>query len=205
MSTLRTGLCSLAVVVAGVGLLAGVTHGFQGYTSESLLRLSVQQRPRTVPAAALQAADGRLIRLADLQGRWLVVGFMYTRCVTICSVQGGGFVQLQKLLRDALARRRAELVSISFDPEHDTPDALTRYQRRYGDVQPGWLAVRPQDSAGLEALLDAFGVKAIPGDLGGFEHNAAFNLVNPAGQLVAILDWDDPQAAARRVQAELAR
>ncbi len=204
MSALRTGLCSLAIVIAGTGLFAHVTQGFQAYTSEGLLRLSVQQEPRQIPAALLQAANGRSIRLTDLQGRWLVAGFMYTRCPTICSIQGAGFAQLQGLLRDAIARGQVELVSISFDPEHDTPQALTRYQQRYGDVQPGWLALRPQTSAGLEELLAVFGVKAIPDRLGGFEHNAAFNLIDPAGRLVAVLDWDDPQSAARQLRTELA-
>lgn len=203
MSVLRTGLCSLALVAAGTGLLATVTHGFQAYTSAGLLRLSVRQSPRTVPDVVLQAADGSLTRIAQMRGRWLVAGFMYTRCATVCSIQGSGFAQLRALLREAIARRQVGLLSISLDPGHDTPAALARYQQRHDDAHDGWLAARPRSRADLRTLLDVFGVKAIPDGLGGLEHDAAFNLIDPAGRLVEILDWNDPQAAADHVLARI--
>jgi len=203
MSTLQTVLSSLIIAAAGTGMFATVTHGFQAYTSAGLLRVSIQQAPRSVPAVPMQAANGHLINMAQLRGRWLVAGFMYTRCPTLCSVQGSGFAQLRAALRDAIAQHQVSLVSISFDPRHDTPAALSNYQQRYGAVTDGWLAMRPTNRDGLQTLLEVFGVKAIPDGLGGFEHNAAFNLINPEGQLVAILNWDDPLAAARHVLAQL--
>lgn len=39
--------------------------------------------------------------------------------------------------------------------------------------------------------------------MGGFVHNAAIQVVDPAGRLVAILDWDDPHGAARYVADRL--
>jgi len=52
--------------------------------------------------------------------------------------------------------------------------------------------------------MRVFGVVAVPDGLDGFVHNAAIAVVDPDGRLVAILDWDDPQGAARYVMKELA-
>lgn len=202
-SVLRTCASSLAILAAGAGLFAAATHGFRTYTSEGALRLSVRQAPRAVPDVTLQAADRRQLRLADFHGTWLVVGFMYTRCTTVCSVQGSGFAQLHAALRHAIGARQARLLSISFDPQHDSPTALARYRQRYDTPGAGWLAARPRNEADLRALLTTFGVRTIPDGLGGYEHNAAFNIIDPQGRLVAILDWDAPLAAARYVLAQL--
>jgi protein SCO1/2 len=59
------------------------------------------------------------------------------------------------------------------------------------------------DAAGLAALRRVFGVTAVRDGMGGFVHNAAIAVVDPEGRLVAILDWDDPRAAARYVLARL--
>ncbi|MFT0534422.1 SCO family protein [Castellaniella hirudinis] len=203
MSTLKTGLCSLAIAAAGVGALAWATHGFQAYTREGLLRLSVQQAPRPLPSVALQGADGQTAAWPGTRpaGQWIIAGFMYTHCATVCRVQGSEFTQLQALLQPQIRQGRVRLISISFDPARDTPAALARYLLRH-DAAPGaWDAARPARPGELAALLDAFGVQIIPDGLGGFEHNAAFNLIDPQGRLAAILDWDDPQAAADYVLA----
>ncbi|MFA5663882.1 SCO family protein [Castellaniella sp.] len=239
MSAFKTSLCSMAILAAGTAVFAGLTHGFSVFTTEGALQASVQEAPRTVPAVHLQTADGGLLswgaeptlpRASRHPGHpgsavstpWQVVSFMYTRCTTVCSVQGAEMAQLQALLGPALARGDVALLSISFDPRHDVPAALRRWQARFmpagagagpavavtaaglqAHAGSGWQVARPVDDAGLKSLLDVFGVKAIPDGLGGFEHNAAFNLVNPQGQLVAVLDWADPQAAARRIRAEI--
>ncbi|MFA7438588.1 SCO family protein [Castellaniella sp.] len=255
MSAIKTGLCSAAILAAGIVVFANVTHGFSAYTTESALRQSVQAAPRALPAVQLQAADGSMLSLgasgsrrpagADgvaAPGPWRVAGFMYTRCTTVCSVQGSEFAQLQQQLAPAIAQGQVELLSISFDPAHDTPAALRRWQQRfaggasgwasdgaYGGVSgrashgasgeavtrraldgspapadAGWRVARPLDDADLDALLRVFGVKAIADGLGGYEHNAAFNLIDPQGRLVAVLDWRDPQAAAQRIRSALA-
>lgn len=239
MSAIKTGLCSAAILAAGIVVFASVTHGFSAYTTESALRQSVQAAPRALPAVQLQAADGSMLSLgasgsrrpagADgvaAPGPWRVAGFMYTRCTTVCSVQGSEFAQLQQQLAPAIAQGQVELLSISFDPAHDTPAALRRWQQRFaggasdgasgeavtrraldGSPAPadaGWRVARPLDDADLDALLRVFGVKAIADGLGGYEHNAAFNLIDPQGRLVAVLDWRDPQAAAQRIRSALA-
>lgn len=190
MSVLRTLLASLLIVVAGAATLDAATDDFQAFTSETARRISVREHPRLLPAVGLQTADGETVHLASLRGRWVLVEFIYTHCVTYCSAQGYGFATLQKRLAKPITDHQVVLLSISFDPTRDNPAQLAAYQKRSGDSGPGWIAARPTSTQGLAKLLQAFSVTVISGPLGGYLHNSAINVVNPDGQLVAVLDWN---------------
>lgn len=203
MPALRALLASLLILTAGITALARATDGFRAFTSESARRLDIREHPRALPGVELQMADGRRIGLDAFSGRWLLVDFIYTRCTTYCSVQGSAFARLQDRLATPIANGQVALLSISFDPEHDDPDRLADYPKRFGDRGAGWSAARPTSASGLDSLLRVFGVSAIPDGLGGFVHNAAIAVVDPRGRLVAIVDWDDPFAAANYIDARL--
>jgi len=204
MTVLRTLLASLVLLAAGLGVLAAATHGFHAFTSETARRIDVREHPRPLPPTPLQTADGGRTSFGELRGRWLLVDFIYTRCLTYCSVQGSEFVRLQRELAGPIAAGKVTLLSISFDPTRDDPAALADYQRRHGDRGAGWIAARPVDPADLAVLMRRFGVVAVADGLGGFVHNAAIAVVNPDSRLVAILDWNDTQAAARYVTGQSA-
>ena len=203
MAVLRTLLVSLVLLAAGVGVLAGVTDGFRAYTTETARRIGVREHPPTVPPLSLQTAAGGRSSFGQLRGRWLLVEFIYTECMTYCSAQGGEFARLQRELAGPIAAGKVALLSVSFDPARDDPAALARYQRLHGDRGAGWIAARPIDHADLAALMRVFGVVAVPDGVGGFAHNAAIAVIDPAGRLVAILDCDDSRGAARYVTQRL--
>ena len=204
MAQLRTLLLSLAILAAGLVTLYTATNGFRAYTSETARRIAVREHPRAVPDVSLQTADGRIIELSSLRGRWLLVDFIYTRCTTYCSVQGSQFAQLQQRLAQPIADNRAALLSISFDPAHDGPAQLAAYQQRSRARGSGWIAARTTNTADLDELMRVFGVVAVPDGIGGFVHNAAIAVVDPRGRLVAITDWDTPNEAERYVLQGLA-
>ncbi|MGH8117924.1 MAG: SCO family protein [Rhodanobacteraceae bacterium] len=203
MSVFRTLLASLVILAAGVATLATATDGFRAFTTETPRRIAVSEHPRALPPVPLQTAGGQTIDFTRFRGRWLLVDFIYTRCMTYCSVQGTEFARLQARLAQPIAAGKVELLSISFDPARDGPAELAAYQQRSRDHGKGWIAARPQDARDLDALLRVFGVKAVPDALGGYVHNAAINVVDPEGRLVAVLDWDDPRGAARYVDARV--
>jgi protein SCO1/2 len=205
MSILRTLLASLALLLAGGAALSAATDGFQAFTTEAARRIAVRQNPVAVPAVALQTQSGARIDFASFRGKWLLVDFIYTRCPTYCLALGGEFAQLQDRLAGPIARGRVELLSISFDPDHDTPPQLAAYLQRSRDHGRGWLAARPLGRDGLREVERAFGVTVIADGFGGYTHNAAIHLVDPLGRLVEIFDRGDPEPVERAVLRGLDR
>jgi protein SCO1/2 len=202
---LRTLLASLTLLLAGGVALSTATDGFQAFTTEAARRIAVRRHPIAVPAVGLQVQSGSRINLTDLRGKWLLVDFIYTRCPSYCVALGGEFAQLQDQLAGPIARGEVELLSISFDPDHDTPPELAAYLQRSRDRGHGWRAARPLGPDGLLQLERAFGVTVIADGFGGYVHNAAIYLVDPEGRLVEIFDMGDVALAGRAVQQGLGR
>lgn len=192
MQALRTLLASLVLIVLGVAVLAAATDHFRAFTSETARRVAVREHPPQVPTVLLETQSGARLSLADLRGKWLLVDFIYTRCTDLCSVMGGKFAQLHNQLATPLAQGRVQLLSISFDPAHDTPSALADYLQRFHDHGNGWLATRPVNADGLTQLERVFGVTVIPDNKGGYVHNDGFEIVDPQGRLINILGIDTP-------------
>ena len=91
----------------------------------------------TMPDVVLTDQDGKKVRLKTLleSDRPVVVEFIFSTCTTICPVLSVGFTNLQqRLLPDTT---RVRLVSLSIDPENDTPKAMKEYLKRY-KARPGW-------------------------------------------------------------------
>lgn len=202
---LRVLLASLGVIAVGLGIFAEATGSFRAFTTESARRLSVSQHPRVIPDVTLETSEGDTLTTQNLRGRWWLVDFVYTRCETYCVVQGAQFAHLQDRLADPIAKGSVGLLSISFDPEHDGPAELAMYKHHSGDHGHGWYAVRPLNASSLASLTQTFGITAIPDGMGGFIHNAAINVVDPEGRLIAITDWDAPLKAEELILAGLKR
>lgn len=203
MSVLRTLLASVLILAAGGATLAAATDGLRAFTTEGARRINVSKQPRALPSVSIQAANGATLDLASLRGRWLLVDFVYTRCMTYCSVQGSEFARLESQLAGPIADNKVLLLSISFDPSHDGPAQLADYLRRSRSHGTGWIAARPTSAEELDTLMQVFGVAAIPDPFGGYVHNAAINIVDPQGRLVAIMGWDDSASAKRYVLTRL--
>lgn len=204
MAVLRTLLASAVLLAGGGGVIYGATDGFRAFTAESARRLAVREHPPVVPTLPLQIADGSRISFGELRGRWLLVDFIYTRCMTQCSLQGAEFARLQRESAAPIASGKVALLSVSFDPARDDPEALGEYVRVRGGRGDGWLAARPVSGADLAEFKRVFGVVVIPDGMGGFIHNAATLVVDPTGKLVRVFDWDDVRGAARYVTHRLA-
>lgn len=181
---------------AGSAMLAGATSGFRAFTFEGARRLSVARAPRPLPAVACLDERGREATCFLPDGGWWVVDFVYAGCPTICRALGEDFAWLQARLPERVAGGPVRLASVSFDLDRDDPEALADYARRYRADPARWRIFRPCDAAGLARLLAAFEVVVIEDGLGGFLHNAALSLVDPAARLVAVHDRPQQVLAA---------
>jgi protein SCO1 len=102
----------------------------KAHTSRSIVEFSV-------PDVRLVRDDGKAVGLREeLDGRRSVVlSFIYTGCTTICPVTSATFAQLQRRLGAGISK--VQLVSISIDPDQDTPDRLAAYAKQFR-AGPGW-------------------------------------------------------------------
>jgi protein SCO1/2 len=85
------------------------------------------------PKLALRTQDGKKVQFYDLiKGKIVVINFMYTRCDgKLCGEGTKNLVKLQNALGDRF-NREVYMYSITLDPEHDTPEILKDYAKRYG-------------------------------------------------------------------------
>jgi protein SCO1/2 len=91
----------------------------------------------TAPDVKLVRDDGKTVSLlAELDdGRPVVLNFIYTSCTTICPLNSQVFEQFQERLGNT--HEPLHLVSISIDPEQDTPARLRAYAKQF-NAAPGW-------------------------------------------------------------------
>jgi protein SCO1/2 len=90
-----------------------------------------------MPDVTLIDQEGKRVGFKDMMrsDKPIVVDFIFSTCSTICPVLSASFVNLQNRL--GAASRDVRLVSISIDPENDTPRMMKEYLKRYR-ARPGW-------------------------------------------------------------------
>jgi protein SCO1/2 len=112
---------------------------------------------------ALLDSDGKSINLRDLtHGRITVLSFIYTRCAAAkaCPYAAGVLDQLHSLsVDDQTLAKNMRLVSMSFDPEHDTPQRLAAYSEGVREKKSGceWRFATAKSRAELESILNGYG------------------------------------------------
>jgi protein SCO1/2 len=133
--------------------------------------------------------------LAEWKGTHTLLTFIYTQCPlpNFCPLMDQNFSTIQRAVaEDAALRGRVRLISISFDPEHDTPDVLAAHaERRRAD--PAVWTFLTGDRVTIDRFAARFGVGVIrdPADPSTITHNLRTALVGPDLRLLAIYDGND--------------
>ena len=123
-------LGGVLVVIIGLGVL-----GLPGQTSRHAAEDDL--RPfGSVPEFTLRERSGSLVTKADLLGKVWVTNFIFTRCADECPLVSQRMAQLQAAFATQAAFR---LVSITVDPEYDTPEVLSQYAANFGAEAQRWL------------------------------------------------------------------
>jgi protein SCO1/2 len=141
----------------------------------------------TVPDFRLMNQQGRAIALSDLRGKVVAINFIYTSCPLpdFCLRIANNFGVLQTRFRDRLGRDLV-LLTVTFDPVHDTPERLAQYASRWSADPATWhfLTGAPRD---VQRVCHLFGVDAFP-DEGLMNHTLHTALFDRQGRLVANLE-----------------
>jgi protein SCO1/2 len=107
-----------------------------------------------IPDVTLIDQDAREVSLRELVdgGEVVIVDFIFGTCTTICPILSAGFSNLQRRLGSGPGG--PVLISFSIDPEHDGPEVLTKYLKRYR-AQPGW-SFLTGDRDDIDKVMRAF-------------------------------------------------
>jgi protein SCO1/2 len=146
----------------------------------SLNKVSIGNK---MPSFALTDQSGKTVNLSDFRGKAVVIDFIYTRCPLpdVCPRLSANFASVSK----KLGGRDVEFLSITIDPQFDTPAVLAEYARRW-QAQASWrfltgTAAQIQEVAGL------FGLIYWPEE-GSITHTVATAVIGRDGTLLAQID-----------------
>lgn len=135
LSLRRYGLAGWQWLASGVVVL--IVGSIMAFTI--LQPVQVRPRIRLAPGFALTDQDGRPLTSEDLRGRIVLYSFTYTRCQPPCPQTG----QIMREIQERLGKLDVgdvpvTLVTISIDPEYDTPERLRAYAASLGADPTRW-------------------------------------------------------------------
>ena len=141
-----------------------------------------------VPDHALVDQDGLPRSMASLRGHRVALTFIYSRCPLpdFCPRMDRNFAEVQKVLSETPELADVRLVTVTFDPEFDTPEVLKAHARRLQADPTRWHFVTGAP-AEVMSFARRFGVIAEPGEEGGMMlHNLRTAVIDPEGRLVTV-------------------
>ena len=156
-----------------------------------------------LPEFSLTNRDGSAVTLDDLAGAPWIADFIFTRCAGICP-----FMTRQMGRLAGEVPPGVKLVSITADPEHDTPEVLAAYAERH-DAPESWYFLTGEGEAVRSLSRDGFLLGLEPASGEGPEveaepiiHSNRFVLVDGAGRIRGYYDGFD-EAEMQRLLSEL--
>ena len=163
---------------------------------------SVEPQPgAAVPDFTLTNQNGKRIALNDYRGRALVVTFIYTRCPLpdYCPLVTNHFAEIIKAMKnDAALVNQAHLLSISVDPEYDTPQVLREYGAKYTGESGAATFSHWEFATGkadeIKQAATWFGLQYWPEE-GQIVHSLRTAVIAPDGKLVKLYHGNDWQPA----------
>jgi len=154
--------------------------------------LEVKAKPATllpgedVPDFKVTLQDGKPAKLSDYRGKLVVLTFIYTRCPlpNFCPMMDRKFGELAARLQPTSKADQVRLLSVSFDPEHDTPAVLASHAKSRGAKMPLWTyAVASHEELGK--FGPKLGLMYGPGEKE-VMHNLCTAVIGPDGKLIRL-------------------
>jgi protein SCO1/2 len=134
------GLNAAGACAAGLVHASTQTPDQEGTASpvEAKEQPRAERMRKHFPNLPLRTHDGRTVRFYDdlVKGRKVIINFTFTTCTGTCPRTSANLARVQEMLGDRIGRD-IFLISLSIDPEHDTPAVLKEYANTFG-ARPGW-------------------------------------------------------------------
>ena len=178
-----------------------VTAGACNNNTESAARYSAAGQADCLPDFKLLDQYGQPVSLASLKGRPVLFDFFYTTCPGPCLVLTARMRAIAEKLGNSLGSK-ASFVSVTVDPERDTPPQLLAYAREQRAERKGWVFLTGT-SAQIDALMARFKLIRRHESDGAVDHVLEFFLVGPDGHLR--FQYLASEVHAERIAADIGR
>ncbi len=176
-------------------------------------REDVAQVGNQVPDFTLINQDGKRISMKDFKGKALAITFIYTKCPlpNYCILMSKNFSDLANKLKDSNLKDKIRLLSISFDPQADTPAKLKAYGQGYlgNGANPDftiWQLATGTDKE-IKNIADFFGLRyeTDQNDKTQFNHSLRTIVVTPDGRVQKVFSGNEwtPNDLLRELQATI--
>lgn len=142
------------------------------------------------PIVSLTDQHGRPFALADLRNKAVLVSFIFTTCNGTCPATTRQLFRIQEeLKRSRLFGDRVAFVSITLDPERDSPEVLLRYARTFGCDPDHWYFLTGTADR-IDAVLRAWDMWAKRDAQGVLDHPSRTFLLDTRGHVREIYNLD---------------
>ena len=151
------------------------------------------------PNTVLTTQDGKKVRFYDdlLKGKSVAVNVIYTSCTDECPLETARMAEVQRLLGDRMGKD-IFFYSISIDPEHDTPQVLKEYAKKFG-VGPGWQFLTGNKEE-IKLLTKKLGLSRTSDAFNKDGHASSLMLgIEPSGQWMRNSAVDNPRFLAATI------
>ncbi len=193
--------------------ITAITHTGSAPVAEAPNRAAIAallSEGEAVPDTALIDQHDRRRSFSDWKGSLTLVTFIYTSCPqpTFCPLMDQNFATIQRAVsEDPLLKGQVKLMSVSFDPDHDTPAVLAAHAAKL-KADPAVWTFLTGDKVTIERFAGRFGIGLVASDTPGqIVHNLRTALVGRDGKVIKFYtgsDWTpgvalaDLRAAAQR-------
>jgi len=172
---MRAAIALIFVVLASL-MLAQPPHRAEPAAQE-------QELPKIAPAPefALISQDGAPVKLADYRGKVVAVTFIFTLCADTCPV----LTPMMSFVQDQLGAdfgKKIHFVSITVDPERDTPEVLKEYAQVFGANLSGWSFLTGTPDA-IRDVTRRYGIFAAKTANGSIDHTFLTSIIDQRGIL----------------------
>ncbi len=164
--------------VGAAAVLAGaLVFGAAGFADRSGL-------PQMGPAHDFKLTDqtGASVALSDYRGKVVLVNFMFTKCPDYCPTLTAVLANVQAELIESGLGDEVHFLSVTVDPENDTPELLKRFSDAMHVDDASWNFLTGR-STEIDRVAGAYGVFFARLPSGGVEHNLLTTVIDADGQM----------------------
>ncbi len=182
-------ILALLLLVIGI-MLTQYRHQSAARVQASPFTATIFSDPRPFPHFTLTDDQKRVFTNANFMGYWTLMFFGFTDCRSICPTTLAELARVSQILPERSAQAKVQVVFVTVDPEHDTPERLRSYLNSFDSRFIGVTG----EATSLERLRRQVGILVLardpesssmyPGDT--IDHGGTILLINPKGEYAGV-------------------